>query len=36
MNAMIEMQRFNSDTIANWKTVEPWYLENMKRLVSFN
>lgn len=31
MNAMIEEGRFSLSTIENWKSVEPWYLENLKR-----
>ena len=36
MNAMIAEGRFSSATIQNWKTVEPWYLDNMKRSVAFD
>jgi len=36
MNAMISEGRFSSHTIENWKSVEPWYLENMKRQIDFS
>jgi Ser/Thr protein kinase RdoA (MazF antagonist)/GrpB-like predicted nucleotidyltransferase (UPF0157 family) len=35
MNAMIEEGRFSAPTIENWKSVEPWYLENLCRRTHF-
>lgn len=36
MNAMIAEGRFSAATVASWKCVEPWYLENIKRKVVFD
>ncbi len=36
MNAMIAEGRFSSATIENWKSVEHWYLDNMKRPTVFS
>ncbi len=35
MNAMIAEGRFSPSTLEDWKSVEPWYIENMKRQADF-